>query len=64
MDQTPIIRFNLDGVDVSRANGALTSFGEPAAGYTNYELYLIKTSPEYASKAVFYKNGVIVKSPF
>ena len=51
------IHFNLDGVNTSKANGRLTEYGEPAAGYTNYELHLLKTKPEYAAKVTWYKGG-------
>ncbi len=65
MDRAKKIRFNLDGVDVSRASGELNEFGEPFSGnYTNYELFLIKTTPEYLEKAAFYRSGQRVPSPF
>jgi hypothetical protein len=64
LDQAKAIRFNLDGIDASRANGTLNTAGEPAAGYTNYEMHLVKTNPQYLQKASFYMNGAQVKAPF
>jgi hypothetical protein len=53
------IHFNLDGVDVNRASGKLNEFGEPFTGnYTNYELYMLKTKPEFAAKVTWWKDGV------
>jgi len=68
MDNADDIHLNLDGpemhpdgtrkmLNVKNANGKLNDFGEPAAGYTNYELWLLKTEPKYADKVVWYKNG-------
>lgn len=54
----------LDGVNLSRVSGALNAYGEPAAGYTNFELWLLKTTPGFLNKASFYFNGVQVSSPF
>lgn len=64
MTQAARIRFNLDGVNVSRLSGKLNEYGEPAAGYTNYELWLIKNTAEFLSKTKFYQNGKEVASPF
>ena len=64
MDQAKGIRFNLDGVDLSRVSGALNEFGEPTAGYTNYELHLLLSTPQYLGKATFYRGGAAVPSPF
>jgi hypothetical protein len=64
MTQATNIRVNLNGVDLNRINGILDQFGEPAAGYTNYELYLLKTVPEFLEKAKFYLDNVEVLSPF
>lgn len=62
------IHFNLDGVDVSKANGRLNDFGEPLSGnYTNYELFLLKTEPEFAKKVTWWVDGVAMPagwSPF
>jgi hypothetical protein len=52
------IHFNLDGVNVHKANGKLNEFEEPARGYTNYELWMLKTNPEFFDKVTWYKNGV------
>lgn len=57
MDNADDIRFNLDGVNTKRANGKLNDFGEPAAGYTNYELWLLQNEPKYADKVIWYKDG-------
>jgi hypothetical protein len=51
MTQATNIRVNLDGVDLNQINGMINHYGEPAAGYTNYELYLLKTMPEFLEKA-------------
>ncbi len=64
LTQATRVRVNLSGIDLSRISGALNEFGEPAAGYTNYELWLIKNTPEFLSKTSFYKNGAEVASPF
>ena len=64
MTQANKIRFNLTGVDVSKTSGALSAYGEPLYGYTNYELFLIKSNPTILNKTVFYLNGSIVPSPF
>jgi hypothetical protein len=64
MDQATAIRFDLTGVDISRASGVLNEFGEPAFGYTNYELYLLKNSPQWLAKTTWYINGVPVPAPF
>jgi len=57
MTQAREIHFNLKDVDTARANGALNEFGEPAAGYTNYELYLLKTRPEFQAKVIWYDEA-------
>lgn len=57
MDNADDIHFNLDGVNAKRANGKLNDFGEPAAGYTNYELWLLQNEKKYADKVVWYKDG-------
>jgi len=44
-------------------SGVLNEFGEPAAGYTNYELWLIKNTPDF-SKSSFYANGMPAPAPF
>jgi hypothetical protein len=64
MSQATRIRVRLDRIDISRINGTLNQYGEPAAGYTNYELWLIRNTPEFLSKTSFYSNGVEVASPF
>ena len=65
MSQAKNIRINLDGIDLSKICGTLNQFGEPLAeNYTNYELYLLKTVPEFLEKATFYLNNVQVSSPF
>jgi RHS repeat-associated protein len=64
MEQASHIRFNLDGVDVRRASGMLNDMGEPAAGYTNYELHLLKATPQFLEKTTFYQGGVSVSIPF
>jgi RHS repeat-associated protein len=46
------IHINMAGIDVERANDKLNEYGEPAGGYTNYELHLIKT--KYKDKAVWH----------
>jgi hypothetical protein len=64
MNHADKIRVKLDGVNLGQINGRLEA-GEPGArNYTNYELHLIKTKPEYWEKAVFYKDGKIVPNPF
>lgn len=60
------IHFNLDEVNVQKASGRLNDYGEPAAGYTNYELHLLK-KPEFADKVTWWKDGVAMPkgwSPF
>lgn len=64
MTQAKTLRFNLDGVDVTKASGKLNDFGEPINGYTNFELYLIKTNKEFHDKTKFYLDGKEVSSPF
>ena len=64
MRQATNIRVNLDGIDLSKISGALNQYGEPVKGYTNYELFLLKTVPEFLEKATFYINNVQVSSPF
>jgi len=56
MDAANEIHFNLEGVDAKQRSGKLTPSGEPAEGYTNYELYLIETNPAYRNKTVWHKG--------
>lgn len=57
MTEAEKIHFNLDGIDTSSASGRLNQFDEPADGYTNYELHLLKTRPDFATKVTWYKDG-------
>ena len=63
LNQAKTIRFNLDKVDLSRvtkSSGKLNSFGEPIGGYTNFELFTIRTNSQYLNKTVFYRNNQVV----
>jgi hypothetical protein len=53
MNAADEIHFNLKDVDPSRANGALNEYGEPASGYTNYELYMVKT--KFRDKVIWHQ---------
>lgn len=65
MEQATHIRFNLDGVNVSRASGALDAFGNPLSGnYTNFELWVLRNTPALLRKTTFYRGGRAVASPF
>jgi len=64
MKQATNIRVNLDGIDLRKISGKLNQFGEPIMGYTNYELFVLKNTPEFLQKATFYLNNVQVPSPF
>jgi hypothetical protein len=66
MNEADHIRFNLNGVNVSRMNnesGMLYALNrEPIKGYTNYELWAIKNTPSFFNKTTFYLDGKIVPS--
>ena len=65
MVQARRIKIDLTGVDLSRINDKLNKAGIPTAGYTNYELWVIKNTPAFSAKAEYYENGVVLqKAPF
>lgn len=57
MNAADDIHFNLDGVNPKKASGKLNDYGEPAAGYTNYELWLLQNDKKFGDKVVWYKDG-------
>lgn len=63
MDAAHEIHFNLEGVDIRRISGALNNLGEPIY-YTEFELFLIKTIPEYRSKARWHLNNRLLPMNF
>lgn len=64
MRQAETIRFNLDGVDLSKISsksGILSAeTGQPIYGYTDYEIYTIINNTSYLNKTMFYLNGQVV----
>jgi len=64
MRKATAIRVNLDGVNPALANDALNENREPINGYTNYELYLLKSDPDLLNKTTFYKNNTEAPKPF
>jgi RHS repeat-associated protein len=65
MQKATTIRFNLNGVDVTKANGLINEYGEPLRNnYTNFELFIIKNTPEFLNKTRFYIDNKEVPSPF
>ena len=64
MEEAEEIHFNLDGVDVKLRNNRLTPSGEPASGFSSYELYLIETNPAYKQKTVWHKGDQVMPPGF
>ncbi len=56
------IHFNMTDLDTNKASGILNDFGEPLnRNYTNYELHLVKTNPEFRAKVVWHAADGTVK---